>query len=263
MTKALTFSRNTQSNRQPVRKIREIGEPCAERTSPPFFSVFFFPCLATATNNSKEPLIKSRDGSGRSSNQSKSIDCPKRESRLRGGVRGGEKVSSSLWSESDMNYGLTSPLLHEYWLRLSLPCLTVQEEDRLLHSGAEAHIDEEGAQGCCCWWRWRHSACSNERCSPTLTHCKKKIKIPTSSCTIGCRLYLGICHKPQNTGSCKSHNATLHWTLPECKSPCLSNYTCQICNADFLKITLMTSPELFRMTIKSSLQPNVTLCAAY
>lgn len=153
MTKALTFSRNTQSNRQPVRKIREIGEPCAERTSPPFFPVFFFPCLATATNNSKEPLIKSRDGSGRSSNQSKSIDCPKRESRLRGGVRGGEKVSSSLWSESDMNYGLTSPLLHEYWLRLSLPCLTVQEEDRLLHSGAEAHIDEEGAQGCCCWWR--------------------------------------------------------------------------------------------------------------
>lgn len=152
MTKALTFSRNTQSNRQPVRKIREIGEPCAERTSPPFFLFSFFPCLATATNNSKEPLIKSRDGSGRSSNQSKSIDYPKGESRLRGGVRWGEKVSSSLWSESDMNYGLTSPLRHEYWLRWSLPCLTVQEEDRLLHSGAEAHIDEEGAQGCC-WWR--------------------------------------------------------------------------------------------------------------
>lgn len=34
---------------------------------------------------------------------------------------------------------------------------------RLLHSGAEAHIDEESVQGCCCccWWRWRHSACSN------------------------------------------------------------------------------------------------------
>lgn len=73
----------------------------------PFFSVFFFPCLATATNNSKEPLIKSRDGSGRSSNQSKSIDCPKRESRLRGGVWGGRKsqqlavvgVGYELWAD--------------------------------------------------------------------------------------------------------------------------------------------------------------------
>lgn len=139
MAKALTFSRNTQSNRQPVRTRREIDEPCAEETSPfPIsFSFFLSFSLFTTTTTAKSPPINSRDGSGRSSNQSKSIDCPKGESRLRRGgaggvVGGGEKVSSSLWKESDMKYGLTSPPRREYGLRYSLPRLTVQEEDEAL-----------------------------------------------------------------------------------------------------------------------------------
>lgn len=101
------------------------------------FSFFLSFSLFTTTTTAKSPPINSRDGSGRSSNQSKSIDCPKGESRLRRGgaggvVGGGEKVSSSLWKESDMKYGLTSPPRREYGLRYSLPRLTVQEEDEAL-----------------------------------------------------------------------------------------------------------------------------------
>lgn len=84
--------------------------------SPPLLSLF------TTTATAKSPPINSRDGSGRSPNQSTSIDCPKGESRLRRGV----KVSSLLWRESDMKYALTSPPRREYWLRSSLPSLTVQ-----------------------------------------------------------------------------------------------------------------------------------------
>lgn len=54
--------------------------------------------------------------------------APRGESRLRRGV----KVSSSLWMESDMKYGQTSPPRHEHWLRFSLPCLTVPEEEEAL-----------------------------------------------------------------------------------------------------------------------------------
>lgn len=52
--KPLTFSRNTQSNRQPARTRREIDEPCARQTSP--FPLFPPSSLVVYNHsNSKEP----------------------------------------------------------------------------------------------------------------------------------------------------------------------------------------------------------------
>lgn len=228
----LTFSRSKQSNRQPARKRREIGEPCAKQTSPLltvfYLSSLFFPpprCLQ-AQQQQKQPLSQTVDTDAQIRVNPLIAPSPKKQNRRKSlEVEKGldkKKVSSSQLIESDMKYGLTSPPPTWILAPLFFARLWLCKMKRLLHSGAEAHIDEEGAQGCCCcWWRWRHSACSNERRSPTLTHCKKTHHIPTSGCSMVCTLIYYLSFLRYFGEICQQGTVTLSFSSFSCWLTCL------------------------------------------
>lgn len=159
MTKALTSSRNIQSNRQPARKRRGTAEPRAERPSPRFLPW-------------SELLTKAEETLG--NQQSRRLQTPFRGNPLiaQNGesrcvcVCEGARLFACAWTRKGGKKSVACSVRSQIWILtghrpltswilvpLVFPRLRPCANERLLHSGAKAHIDEEGAQGCCCC-RW-------------------------------------------------------------------------------------------------------------